>query len=90
MSITRNLVVVWAALLALLACTIGASFILAGPLSLLVSMSIALAKAALIFWFYMHLKEEGPLVRVAAIGAGAWLLILFLLGAADYATRGIF
>lgn len=83
----RPLLLVWAALLALLALTIAASFVLTGPLSLAASLSIALAKAALVFWFYMHLKEEGGLVRLAAVAAGAWLLILFALSASDFATR---
>lgn len=71
----------------LLALTVAASFVLTGPLSLAASMSIAAAKAALVYWFFMHLREEGGLVRLAAIGAIAWLMILFLLVGADYAGR---
>lgn len=81
------LVFVWAGLLGLLALTVGASLVLTGPVSFATGMGIALAKATAIFWFYMHLREEGGLIRLVAIGAGAWLLILFLLAAADYTTR---
>ena len=38
----------------------------------------------------MHLREEGGVLRLAAIAAAVWLLILFLLAAADYTTRGAF
>jgi cytochrome c oxidase subunit 4 len=82
-----RLVLVWTALLALLLITFGASFVLTGPASVAVSYTVALAKAALIFWFFMHLREESGLVRLAAGGAGVWLLILLLLLFADYASR---
>lgn len=83
----RQLLVVWAVLLGLLLATVGASFITSGPASLTVSLGIAFAKAALIFWFFMHLRQEGGLVRLAAVGAGAWLGILFILSLLDYWTR---
>ncbi|MCL4767675.1 MAG: cytochrome C oxidase subunit IV family protein [Hyphomicrobiaceae bacterium] len=87
MSATRTLVLAWSALMCLLFATVGASFVLTGPWSIVTSLAIALAKAALIFWFFMHLREEAGLVRLVAIGAGAWLLILILLSMTDYATR---
>ncbi|WEX10573.1 cytochrome C oxidase subunit IV family protein [Chelativorans sp. AA-79] len=83
----RPYVLTWAGLLALLALTVSASFLLSGPPSLLAGMAIALAKAALILWFFMHLREETGLVRLFAIAAAAWLVILALLTSADYATR---
>jgi cytochrome c oxidase subunit IV len=83
----RSLLIVWAALLGLLALTVAASYLVTGPLSAAASLLIALAKASLVFWFFMHLREERGLVRLFAVGATAWLLILLLLLAADYATR---
>ena len=82
------LVVVWAVLMALLGVTIGATFLPLGPFMPIVNVGVALTKAAIIFWFYMHLRELGGLVRLVALGAVAWLLILFSLTAADYLTRG--
>lgn len=78
---------VWGALLAFLALTVGASFVLTGTASIVVSLGIAFAKAALIFWFFMQLRSEQGLIRVFALGAGVWLLILFGLATIDYATR---
>ena len=83
----RSHVFTWVALIVLLGLTVLASFILSGPASLAASMGIALAKATLIFWFFMHLSEEGGVVRLFAVAAIAWLLIFGLLMATDYATR---
>ena len=82
-------ILVWLALILLLAGTVGASFVLKGPVGLAVSLAIACAKAGLIYWYFMHLKEEGGLQRIAALGACAWLLILIAFLSADYATRGL-
>jgi cytochrome c oxidase subunit IV len=83
----RQLIFVWAALLVLLLITVTASFLLHGLPSAATSFAVAFAKASLIFWFFMHLREEQGLLRLTAVGAGAWLLILFSLLAADYLTR---
>ncbi|TPE51047.1 cytochrome C oxidase subunit IV family protein [Amaricoccus solimangrovi] len=84
MSVTRLLVLTWAALLLLLALTVAASFLLVGPPSLAAGIGIAAAKAALIFWVFMHLREDTGLLRVVAIAAFAWLGILFALGGLAY------
>jgi cytochrome c oxidase subunit 4 len=82
-----TLIVVYAALMALLALTVGASQLGLGAWGPAVNMSIAALKAALIFWFFMHLGEASPLVRLAAIAALLWLFLLFALGIADWLTR---
>lgn len=64
--------------------TVGASFLPLCPFSI----GIAVLKGGLVFWYFMHLREEGGIVRLAALGAGAWLLILLLLTASDFATCG--
>lgn len=84
----RPLILTWAALMALLGLTVGATFLPLGPFMPLVNLGIAFAKTALIFWVFMHLRELGGLPRLAAAGALAWLAILFLLMAADYLFRG--
>ncbi|MDX6749944.1 cytochrome C oxidase subunit IV family protein [Geminicoccaceae bacterium 1502E] len=83
------LVTVWAVLLGLLAATVGASLVATGAASVSASMALAAAKAALIFWFYMHLRELDGIVRLVAVGAAAWLLLLLVLMAADFATRAV-
>jgi cytochrome c oxidase subunit 4 len=86
MSGTRH-VLVWIALMALLALTLAASFVLTGRASLAASLGIATGKAALILWVFMGLREESGLVRLAALGAVVWLMILFGLVLVDYTTR---
>jgi cytochrome c oxidase subunit IV len=86
----RQLILVWLALMVLLGVTVAASFYLTGALSVAASLSISLVTAALIFWFFMDLRRESGLIRIFAVGAAAWLIILLLLASADYLTRGIF
>jgi cytochrome c oxidase subunit 4 len=78
---------VWLALLALLALTVALSFALKGMPSLAASIAIAAAKAGLIFWFYMHVREKQGIVRVAAVAAFLWLAILTAGPITDYLTR---
>lgn len=84
----RTAVTVWGALMLLLALTVGATFVPMGSLRTVANISIAFAKAGLVFAFYMHLREEGGLVRLAAVGAVIWLAILLCLMSSDYLTRG--
>jgi cytochrome c oxidase subunit 4 len=83
----RTIAAVWAGLLVLLSVSAAASFAFTGPLNLLISFGTASLKAFLIFWFYMHLREEDGLNRVFAAGAVVWLALLLLLPAVDLLTR---
>ena len=81
------LLMVWVALLALLALTVAATFLPIGGLKPVVNIAIAFAKALLIFWFFMHLREFPGLVRLAAGAAVLTLVIQLLLLSSDYLTR---
>jgi len=85
---TRQLILVWAGLMLLLAATVAVTF---SPLPTVVkpgmNLLIAGAKAALIVWVYMHLREQPGLNRVVALGALAWLVILVAMTLTDVATR---
>ncbi len=87
MNAIRPLLLVWLMLLALLTLTVGASFVFTGPASLIASLGIALAKAALVYWFFMRLKDDDGVVRLVALGVFAWLAIMFFLTGLDYVTR---
>ncbi|WP_448188752.1 cytochrome C oxidase subunit IV family protein [Azospirillum sp. sgz301742] len=80
-------VLVWAALLVLLAATAGISFLHQGGWNTVLNLGIAVAKTALIVWFYMHMRRTRPLVRLAGATAPLWLAILFGLALSDYFTR---
>ena len=78
---------VWAALLALLALTAGSAFVHLGVWNSVINMAIAVAKAALVVLFFMHLKTATALLRIVAAAALFMLAVLFGLSHADYATR---
>jgi cytochrome c oxidase subunit 4 len=89
MSVAR-LCLVWVALLGLLALTIGASFLPLGPVLPFVSYAIAAAKAGLVLWFFMELKQDRGLGRIAVAAGFLWLTFLLTLVAADVLSRGWF
>lgn len=84
---TRLLILTWAVLLALLAATVIAALAPIGPLRSVINLGAALAKAALIYWVFMHLKEVRSFLRIAAVGAVVWILLLGGLVWSDLATR---
>ncbi|HTK71806.1 MAG TPA: cytochrome C oxidase subunit IV family protein [Croceibacterium sp.] len=83
----RAILCTWAALLMLLALTIGASFAPLGPVLPFVSYSIALAKTALIVWLFMEMKTRDGLERLAFATGFVWLFFLFTLTFVDELTR---
>ena len=56
--VQKRVAIVWLALLALLALTVAASFVVTAAASAVVSFGVAAAKAVLIFWFFMRLRTE--------------------------------
>jgi cytochrome c oxidase subunit 4 len=79
--------VVWLALMTLLALTVAATFAPLGPFRLAVSLAIATAKAGLIYWFYMELRTADGVQRLAALIALFMLAILLVVGGLDFAVR---
>jgi cytochrome c oxidase subunit 4 len=83
----RPLFGTFAALIALLVLTAGATALPTGWWSTPLSLLIAFAKAVLIFTVFMRLRTQGPLVRVFALAGFFFLTILLVLTAADFLTR---
>ena len=79
--------VVWLALMILLAITAGGAFLPLGPGNVVLAYGVAVAKAGLIVWFFMEMRQENGIARLAAAAAFLWLAILLTLSAADYLTR---
>ena len=71
-----RLILTWAALMTLLAITVVATFLPIGPAKGAVNIAVAIMKAGLIYWVFMHLKQVKGFLRVAAAGAAVWVLIL--------------
>lgn len=78
-----------AALMVLLALTVGVSFIPLGPFSLVVALAIAVAKMMLIVLVFMHIRYSSRLTMLVA-GAGIfWLMIMFFFTFSDYVARSV-
>ncbi|MBK8901640.1 MAG: cytochrome C oxidase subunit IV family protein [Anaerolineaceae bacterium] len=83
----RTYLLVYVALLALVAATVAAAFLPAGPWNLVLALGIALTKALLIILFFMHVKAGSRLIKLFAGAGFLWLVILFVLALSDYLAR---
>src|SRR6476646_3601097 len=81
----RDLVRIYLALMVLL--TVGAAFIPMGKLNIVVALTIAIAKACMVIWVFMHVREGGKLVWIFSTAAFVWLGILLVLTLSDYLSR---
>lgn len=86
----RRLVIVWVALMVLLALTAASAWIPLGRWNSTINLAIALAKALLVALFFMHLAKGSVLPRMVAATALFTLLLLLALTGADYATRHVY
>jgi cytochrome c oxidase subunit 4 len=77
----------WLALLVLLALTAGSAFVPMGALNLVANLAIALAKALLVVFAFMHVRRGTPMIRVFALAGLLWLALLAGLSATDFAVR---
>jgi cytochrome c oxidase subunit 4 len=84
---TGHLLLTWAALMGLLAITVIAALAPIGPVKGAINIAAALTKAALIYWMFMHLKEVSGFLRIAAVGAAVWIMILGGMVYTDIASR---
>ncbi|MBZ9699597.1 MULTISPECIES: cytochrome C oxidase subunit IV family protein [unclassified Mesorhizobium] len=77
MSDLAKLTFAYLALLALLALTVGSSFVDLGGFNSAINLAAAAAKTVVIALLFMHLAGEGILPRLAVAAVGLWLAILF-------------
>ncbi|HYA87534.1 MAG TPA: cytochrome C oxidase subunit IV family protein [Nitrospirota bacterium] len=61
---TKTYVFVWTALLCLTGLTILAAQMKMGKWSMVANIAIASAKASLVLWFFMHLRQEKRLFKL--------------------------
>ncbi len=80
-------VLIWAALLVLLALTCGISYVHMGVANAAVAMLIALAKAALVVLFFMEVWYRPRMIKALVIAGLFWLGIMFVMTFHDYLTR---
>ena len=58
-----------------------------GIFNVAVALSIAVAKASLVVWYFMGVRYNTPLTKVVVVAGLFWLLIMFGLGMSDYISR---
>jgi cytochrome c oxidase subunit 4 len=85
----RTYLVVWVGLLTLLTLTLGSAYVPMGTLNTVANLGIAVAKAALVMLFYMHLRQSSGLTRLFAVAGFVWLGLLIGLTLTDVLTRAV-
>jgi cytochrome c oxidase subunit 4 len=84
----RTLYVVYVWLMVLLVLTVMTALLFhAGVFNIVIAMAIAVTKAAMVVWIFMHVKYSGKLVWVFASAAFVWLAIMLVFTLADYVSR---
>jgi cytochrome c oxidase subunit 4 len=85
----RTYLVIFGALLGLMALTIVAALFDLGAANFIVAMGIASVKMVLIILYFMHVRYSDKLTWVFSVAAFLWLLILVGGFLNDYFTRGL-
>ena len=85
--VLRTTATSWAALLALMLLSLGSAYLKLGAWNMVAGLAIAAIKAAIVVWWFMRMRESGPLIRLAGVvGLGVWAILVGLSGV-DYETR---
>ena len=83
----RSYVLVWLALIGLLVVTLASAYVPLGWANSAINLAIAVAKALLVAFFFMHLRSAHYMLRIAATAGFFWLAILIGLSLTDFAVR---
>jgi len=83
----RTFIIVWLVLLALTGITVAAAQVHFGALNIWIALGIATLKAGLVIAFFMHMKYEQPLFKLALLSALAVLAIFIGLTFLDVLYR---
>lgn len=83
----RVYILTFAALMVLTAATVWVATIDLGWANDVVAMAIAVTKALLVLWFFMHLRYSTRVTVLTAVAGFFWLAILIFLTLNDYLTR---
>jgi cytochrome c oxidase subunit 4 len=84
---TRIYYRVAAALFVLFALTVAVAYTDLGMWNIYIAVTIAVIKATLVVLYFMHVRYHTRLTWIFASAGFLWLIILFSLTLADYATR---
>jgi len=78
---------VFAALMALLAITVGVAYVQLGRFNVVAALTIAVVKALIIILYFMHVRYSPRLTWIFVSAGFFWLLILLSLLSTDYISR---
>lgn len=81
-------VTIFVALMVLTTVTVFAAFVDLGQFNFLVAMIIAVFKASLVIWYFMHVKYASHLTKLTVATGMFFLVILLSLLLVDYASKG--
>ena len=84
----KTYMVIFAALLVCTVITVAIAYVDLGFLNTPVAIFIAMIKATLVIWYFMHVKYSPKLVALFAFSGFFWLIIMFSMTMQDYYTRG--
>jgi cytochrome c oxidase subunit 4 len=59
-----------------------------GPGNTIIAVSIAVLKATLVILYFMHVRYNDNIVRIAVFAGFLWLGIMIVLTLSDYIARG--
>ena len=79
---------IWLALIVLLLATFGSAYLSLGVGNVVLNLAIAIAKAALVAIFFMHLRRSPRLLWLGAITGLFFLGIMLWLTLNDFLLRG--
>ena len=82
-------VTIFLALMVLTGLTVGAAFVNMGSFNFPVAMLIAIVKASLVVWFFMHVKYQSHLTKLTVATGLFFLAILLGMMLIDYTGRGL-
>ena len=81
-------ITIFLALMVLTAATVGAAFVDLGQFNFLVAMIIAVFKASLVVWYFMHVKYQSRLTKLTVATGLFFLAVLLGLMLVDYGSKG--
>jgi cytochrome c oxidase subunit IV len=80
-------IMVWLALLVLLAVTVSSAFLPLGWANTPVNLAISVTQAALVMLFSMHLRAAHPLIKIIAVIGFFGIAIMITMSLFDVLTR---
>jgi cytochrome c oxidase subunit 4 len=83
----RRLALAWAALIVLMLASLGSAYLPLGTGNVIAGIAIAVVKSAIVMALFMRLVDASARVRIVAVVAIGFWLVLAGLSGVDYATR---